>query len=196
MNPRRRESGFEISFFSYKIPCINSGSLKLGAFCRHCDCTIESANCVHNIQTGFAFTTNAADIIALYDQLTGFDDTVDIKKLYPNSKRRKGLTHRPLDDGTLELNKKLPVLHSYINLLNWFEQAGYHHNARLLTKDGQIPRRGQGIKKTDDENDALAEAKLWFQLQAKYEELNMALDAPDPTGNGGNCGKFKVFFTK
>ena len=106
------------------------------------------------------------------------------------------MTHRPLDDGTLELNKKLPVLHSYINLLNWMEQAGYHHNARLLTKDGQIPRRGQGIKKTDDENDALDEAKLWFQLQAKYCELNIALDAPDPTGNGGNCGKLKVFFQK
>ena len=123
-------------------------------------------------------TTDISEMIALYDELTGFDQTVDIRQLIPNSKRRKGMTARSLDDGTLQSNKKIPVLHAYINLLRWFEEANYYFNARKITANGQIPKRGQGIAKNLDEKKALAEAKRIFQYKTKYGPLNMALDRP------------------
>ena len=62
-------------------------------------------------------------------------------------------------------------------------------NARLFNESGQIPVIGQGKKKPKDDKDALEMSKDYFRDLAKNGRLNLPLDQPDPTGNGGNTGK-------
>ena len=90
-----------------------------GSFCRQCDVTIAGANDRELIERGFDFNRKMEDVMELYNILTGFDDTADIKELVPNSADRgNGMTSKPFDP-CLKANKNLPVLHSYINMLKW-----------------------------------------------------------------------------
>ena len=60
--------------------------------------------------------------------------------------------------------------------------------AKLALKN--IPVRGQGKKKSNDEVKALTEAAAIFRDMAKNGPLNLPLDQPDPTGCGGTTGIF------
>ena len=101
---------------------------------------------------------------------------------------------KPMEDGSLKSNQLLPVLHLWINLLKWFEQLNYYFNARLLTSNQTVPVRGQGRKKSDNEKAAITEASNNFRNLAKNGQLNLPLDRPDPTGNGGNSGIYIYIF--
>ena len=57
----------------------------------------------------------------------------------------------------------------------WYEQAAYYHNAQFGMPDENIPTRGQGKKKTDDEEFALWLSEYIFKDLAKNGELNLPL---------------------
>ena len=152
--------------------------------CRHCDLTIKEINDRANIEKGFEFTRDMAEIIELYDTLTNYD-TIDIMTI-KSSKKRRGLVGRPLDDGSLKSIQRLPVLHSVINMLKWFEHACHYLNARLFTKwaallfdedieDGTIPTRGQGRKKKEWEQGCVDLSKDLFRIMAR-DDLGLPLD--------------------
>ena len=131
------------------------------------------ANDPEIIKNGFDMTRDIQEIIDLYDQLTQ-QGTIDIKSI-KDSKKRQNITSKPDDDGTLRTTERLPVLHSRINLLKWYENAAYYHNAQFGMADGNIPTRGQGKKKTLEEEWALAISELIFKDLAKNGELNLPL---------------------
>lgn len=120
------------------------------------------------------------DIVALtelYDILTQ-NGTTDIKDI-KDTKQRENLTHRPMDDdGSLNSLTILPGLHSWINLLKWFEHLAFYWIARLITEDGSIPVRGQGRKKRDGDQFAVDCAAVLFRDEAKDGPLGLPLDRP------------------
>ena len=59
--------------------------------------------------------------------------------------------------------------------MKWYEQAAYYHNAQFGMPDGNIPTRGQGKKKTLDEEIALWTSEYIFKELAKNGELNLPL---------------------
>ena len=63
----------------------------LGAFCRHCHCTVKECNMVEIVRNGFKFTRDMNETIELYNLITGNLDDVDIKLIEKNSHRRQGL---------------------------------------------------------------------------------------------------------
>ena len=83
-----------------------------------------------------------------------------------------------MDDGTLESLRRIPVLHSWINLLKWNENACYYQNAKQFTETGEVPVRGQGKKKPQGDKDAIELAEYLFRDAAKNGELNLPLDQP------------------
>ena len=93
-------------------------NLNSGSFCRQCNVSIAGANDRELIARGFDFTRKMDEVMELYNILTGFDDNANIKELVPNSADRNGMTSKPFDP-SLNANKNLPVLHSYINMLKW-----------------------------------------------------------------------------
>ena len=116
-------------------------------------------------------------LVELYDILTQ-NGTTEIKEI-KDTKQRENLTHRPMDDdGTLNSLKILPGLHSWINLLKWFEHLAYYWLARLFTPDGSIPVRGQGRKKRDGDQFFVDCATGFFRDFAKDGDLGLPLDRP------------------
>ena len=115
-------------------------------------------------------------------------------KVLKKSKVREGITHKPMEDGTLQSNMVMPVLHAWLNLLKWNENLAEYFNAQFLTASNTIPVRGQGRKKSDDEKKALNDSKIAFRDDAKHD-LNLPLNRPDPTGNGGSTGAIKILNT-
>ena len=92
------------------------------------------------VAKGFKFTLDIKDVILLYDSLTGYHENFNIATMVKDSKKRQGLTSRPMDNGTLQSLRRIPLLHSFINLLRWLEEAGYYHNAQyfqFVVKDGK-----------------------------------------------------------
>ena len=154
--------------------------------CRHCDLSIKDINDRGHIEQGFEFTRDMASIIELYDTLTNHG-TIDIMTI-KNSAKRGGLTGEPMDDGSLDSIKRLPVLHSIINMLKWFEHACHYLNARLLTAaaallfdeevdEGTVPTRGQGRKKKVWEQGVVDLSRDLFRLMAR-DDLGLPLDQP------------------
>ena len=154
--------------------------------CRHCDLTIKEINDRANIEKGFEFTRDMAEILELYDTLTNYD-TIDIMTI-KSSAKRKGLLGRPMDDGSLKSIQRLPVLHSVINLLKWFEHAAHYLNARYFSAaaallfdeevdEGTIPTRGQGRKKKEWEAGCVEVSKDLFRIMAR-DDMGLPLDQP------------------
>ena len=116
--------------------------------------------------------------VHLYDSLMGYHENIDIKIMCPNSKKQQGLTHRPMDDRTLQSLYRIPVLHSFLGTMRWYEEVAYYTNAQHFTANGEIPARGQGKRKSQDEKDAIALSKNYFLNLAKTGKLNLPLDQP------------------
>ena len=143
-----------------------------GGFCHHCHATAK--DCVNSdiVRNGFPFSPDIADMIELYENLTGNRADVDISLLVKSSERREGLTI------TLQSMKRIPPLHSYINSLKWFEKTNYSLNARMFNESGDIPVIGRGKKKHQDDKYALERSKDYFGNLAKNGQLNSPLDQP------------------
>ena len=82
----------------------------------------------------------------------------------------------------------LPVLHAKINSLKFWENLGYSFNARGAFENN-VPIRGPGLHRTDEQKLAVDLSKYDFRASAK-RKLNLPLDMPDATGAGGNTGTY------
>ena len=54
-----------------------------------------------------------------------------------------------MDDGTLESLRRIPVLHSWINLLKWNENACYYQNAKQFTEQASLEFKNAESEKAE-----------------------------------------------
>ena len=157
-----------------------------GAFCHMCKTSIEQAQNVKNVKNGFKIERNMTDTKEKYDILIARGE---FEKA--SSKKRDGITQEPLVSDLLKPNHIMPTLHAKLNSLKLFENLAYTYNARFSFPNN-VPFRGQGKKKNNQQKDAIKNAKNTFRLQARNGPLSLPLDSPDPTGCGGNTGKLCI----
>ena len=80
-----------------------------------------------------------------------------------SSEERHGITHFPLETGSLKSNQVMPVVHAKINLLNHMLEILYLFNIRHIFPNNR-PKTGNKKKDrmTTEEKNALKESKLNF----------------------------------
>ena len=171
------DSHIKISQIDGKIIITISGCG--GAFCTICCCNREEANDPGAIQRGFEMDRTNADMISIYDFFG--DELMSVK-----SDDRVGVTYEPMITGDeFTVFENIPILHTWINTLRFFEDLPFFLNARHAFPDG-IPVRGAGLHKSDEQHYALKMAKLEFIEKAKNGPLNLTLCTPNSTGAGGS----------
>ena len=152
----------------------------------------EMANIIANVKKGFPPDRLNNDMISFYAL---HSDRLQKMK----SKDRAGLTHKPMLTGEhVSSEHNIPPLHSRINSLRFWETTIYFFNARKSFPN-EIPIKKPGHRKSPAQLDAFELAKKNVRNEAKYGELGLILDCPDPTGCGGNSDNgntAKEFFSE
>ena len=137
------------------------------------------ANCIQNIERGFAITRELADIQATYDRLVS-----EGRLKTATSDERGGITGKSsITTGSkLKPHQFVSIMHAKIAALRWAKDSAIHYNARDAFPDG-IPIRGFGKRrKTDEEKEAVELSKYDLLANAKYGPFNNPLGQVDPTG--------------
>ena len=137
------------------------------------------ANCIQNIERGFAITRELEDIQATYDKLVA-EGRLKIAK----TDERGGITGKnSITPGSkLKPHQFVSIMHAKIAALRWAKDTAIHYNARDAFPDG-IPIRGFGKRrKTGEEKEAVELSKYDLLANAKYGPFNNPLGQVDPTG--------------
>ena len=159
-----------------KAQCIGNGLT--ACFCTMCTVSAKNAKDPKFIKEGFPMDRSILALSQLFEDLEKEEnnETVLVSKRGEKYKRRAGLKRKPQveSDDTLQ---NFPVTHSYINILNYFEQLTYHVNAKVTVW-------GKGLTPGKDGKEKLAIAKNIFRKNAKDGPMHMRLDMPDSSGTG------------
>ena len=101
------------------------------------------ANCIQNIERGFAITRELEDIQATYEKLISEGRLKTAK-----SDERGGITGKSsITPGSkLKPHQFVSIMHAKIAALRWTKDTAVHYNSREAFPD-EIPIRGLGKKK-------------------------------------------------
>ena len=123
------------------------------------------ANCIQNIERGFAITRELKDIQATYDKLVSEGRLQTAK-----SDERGGITGKSsLTPGSkLKPHQCISIMYCKIAALRWTKYTAIHYNSQDTFPD-EIPIRGLGKKEK-----VLNRKKLWkWQTIIYWQMLNM-----------------------
>ena len=136
------------------------------------------ANCIQNIERGFAITRELEDIQATYDKLVS-EGRLKIAK----TDERGGITGKnSITPGSrLKPHQFVSIMHCKIAALRWTKETAIHYNAREAFPD-EIPIQGMGKRKSQEQKDAVEISKSDLLAFAKYGPFNHPLGQVDPTG--------------
>ena len=136
------------------------------------------ANCIQNIERGFAITRELENIQATYDKLVS-EGRLETAK----TDERGGITGKSsITPGSkLKPHQFVSIMHAKIAALRWTKDTAVHYNSRDAFPGG-IPIRGVGKRKNEEQKETVKNALIDLKAQAKYGPLNQPLGQVDPTG--------------
>ena len=173
-----------------KAQCMANGLT--ACHCTMCTVSEKNAKDPKRIKEGFPMDRSILDLHQLFEELEKEPNNPNVLlstrgEPYEN---RMGLKQKPQvsSDDTL---RNFPVLHSYLRVLDYFENLTYRVNAGV-----QIWGKGKKIGKENHRK--LKEAKNMFRILAANGPMHLKLDMPDSSGTGaGNTdtgGTAREFF--
>ena len=144
-----------------------------GAFCCLCSYSKEQCNTLDYVKAGFPVDRSLEQTKQICEEKWHL-----LENRKPNDyKVRQGVTKEPI---TNEEHLTLHPLHSYLRVFGWIYKICYHAVAGHFNWSES---KFEGISKSQGVNN-LIESKRKIQ-KCVEEEINVALEKPDPTGHGG-----------
>ena len=154
-----------------------------GADCILCKTKQVEWTSSSKVKEGFPINRNAADTLALYNQL--IDETGEIVTHSGDFQTRLGVTQQPL---TSSDQTSITVTHAYINCTSWFLKVIYRCHAKHHCWIEKSDRRGDPIRRSRDR-----------VLDILHKETGLYLDKVDSSGKGGtstNGNQGRRFFSE
>ena len=151
-----------------------------GSYCYLCFISKELASNPAIIRRGFDVEKNISDIIAKATELESQG------KLNSKTKSaiREGITHMPLESGSLNSNHIIPPLHAKLNILTNVLELIYINNAKHIFTDNWPLCDKLAKKRTKDQKKQMEKIKKEFQSNAIQKPLNLKL-GQHIIGSGG-----------
>ena len=148
-----------------------------GAQCTMCTASEKDCKNPELIKKGFAMDRKITDLVQLFEELEKDPNKPDTLLSKPGDQPiRKGLKQKPQVSSD-DLLKNFPVLHSYLRVLDYFENLTYRINAGV-----RIYGRGKSVGKVNSKK--IEEAKNKFRIKAATGPMHLKLDMPDSSGTG------------
>ena len=148
-----------------------------GAQCTMCTCSEKDCKNPDLIKEGFPMNRKITDLVQLFEELEKDPNKPDTLLSKPGDQPiRKGLKQKPQVSSD-DLLTNFPVLHSYLRVLDYFENLVYRINAGV-----RIYGRGKSVGK--ENNKKIEEAKNKFRIKAATGPMHLKLDMPDSSGTG------------
>ena len=150
-----------------------------GCHCTMCTVSEKNAKDPERIKEGFPIDRSILDLHQLYEELPKDPNNPNALLSIPGEsyeEGRQGLKQKPQVSSD-DMLRNFPVLHSYLRVLDYFENLTYRVNSGV-----QI--WGKGKKIGAENRKKLKEAKDKFRVNAATGPMHLKLDMPDSSGTG------------